>query len=272
LIRRARFNYVAPPCRFARIDNVYLGIEPHKAAELRDLTSTRQRDYNRHGAHEVQVDALNSAPVTFARTLQRFVRQFAADARFYHGLTRAGPGSLALTALRNRGLWLLTSHRIAHFCLRRRNVRSPIWWIARLCKSFGAGFNVLCCRSQFAEDCEIHGVAYLSNHGYLLCSALSIGSGSLIHDRCTFGHSVAGGGAGRPAIGKDVWIGSDCVIAGSLTVGDGATVLPGTVLTFSVLPRAVVKGNPARIVRTDFDNSQLRRSLRIVLDVATDNL
>jgi acetyltransferase-like isoleucine patch superfamily enzyme len=255
-----------------KIDDVHLEIELREAAQLRDLTSTRQRDYNRHSAHEVQVDALNSAPVTFAQALEQFVRQFAADARFYHGLTRARPGSLAWTALRSRGLWLLTSHRIAYFCVRRRNVRSPVWWIARLCKSCGAIFNVLCCRSQFAEDCEIDGVAYLSNYGYLLCSALSIGSGSLIHDRCTFGHSVAAGGGGRPTIGKDVWIGSDCVIAGPLTVGDGATVLPGAVLTFSVPPRAVVKGNPARIVRSDFDNSQLRRSLSIVLDVAADTL
>jgi serine acetyltransferase len=119
-----------------------------------------------------------------------------------------------------------------------------------------------------ADDCEIDGVVYLSNHGYLVCGALSIGAGSLIHHRCTFGHTVAGGGDGRPTLGKDVWIGPDCVIAGPLTVGDGATVLPGSVLTFSVPPRAVVKGNPARIVRTNFDNCELRRSLRIVRDVA----
>jgi serine acetyltransferase len=209
----------------------------------RNIADLWQRDYNRHGAHDAQVDALNSAPVTLARALDRFVGQFAADARFYHGLSRAGRSgavSLAWTALRNQGLWLLTSHRIAHFCLRRRNVRSPAWWIARLCKSFGTGFNVLCCRSQVAEDCEIDGAAYLSNHGYLFCGALSIRAGSLIHDRCTFGHTIAGGGEGRPTIGKDVWIGPDCVIAGSLTVGDGATVLPGSVLTFSVPPRAVV--------------------------------
>ena len=198
-----------------------------------------------------------------------------ADARFYDGLRevrRSGPGTLAWTMLRNRGLWLLTSHRIAHLCLCRRNVRNPLWWIMRLCKSFGAGFNVIFCRSQFAEDCEIDGVAYLSNHGYLFCGALSIGAGSLIHDHCTFGHTVAGGGDGRPTIGKQVWIGPDCVIAGSLTVGDGATVLPGSVLTFSVPPRAVVKGNPARVVRTNFDNSGLRRSLTIVPDVATGNV
>jgi acetyltransferase-like isoleucine patch superfamily enzyme len=198
-----------------------------------------------------------------------------ADARFYDGLRgsgRFGVGSLAWTLLGSRGLWLLTSHRMAHLCLRRRNVRSPLWWITRLCKSLGAAFNVIFCRSQFAEDCEIDGVAYLSNDGYLFCGALTIGAGSLIHDHCTFGHTVAGGGEGRPTIGKDVWIGPDCVIAGPLTVGDGATVLPGSVLTFSVPPRAVVKGNPARVVRTNFDNSGLRRSLAVVADVAADNV
>jgi acetyltransferase-like isoleucine patch superfamily enzyme len=198
-----------------------------------------------------------------------------ADARFYDGLRgsgRFGVGSLAWTLLGSRGLWLLTSHRMAHLCLRRRNVRSPLWWITRVCKSLGAAFNVIFCRSQFAEDCEIDGVAYLSNDGYLFCGALTIGAGSLIHDHCTFGHTVAGGGEGRPTIGKDVWIGPDCVIAGPLTVGDGATVLPGSVLTFSVPPRAVVKGNPARVVRTNFDNSGWRRSLAVVPDVATDNV
>jgi acetyltransferase-like isoleucine patch superfamily enzyme len=54
-------------------------------------------------------------------------------------------------------------------------------------------------------------------------------------------------------------------------VGDGATVLPGSFLTFSVSPGAVVKGNPAVIVRKNFDNSELRRSLTIVPDIATDN-
>jgi acetyltransferase-like isoleucine patch superfamily enzyme len=67
-----------------------------------------------------------------------------------------------------------------------------------------------------------------------------------------------------------VWIGPNCIIVGALSVGDGATVLPNSVLTFSVPAGAVVKGNPARIVRTDFDNSGLRRSLTIVPDVTTE--
>jgi serine acetyltransferase/glycosyltransferase involved in cell wall biosynthesis len=201
-----------------------------------------------------------------------FARQLLADARFYHHLTRPSTGgraALAWTILRNRGLWLLTFHRIGHYCLRRRQVRSPVWWLARVYKGFGSSFSVLFCRSELSEDCEIEGPAYLSNQGYLLCGARSIGSGSLIHDRCTFGYTVADGGEGRPVIGRNVWIGSNCIIAGSLTVGDGATVLPGTFLTFSVPPRAVVQGNPAMVTHRDFDNAPLRRSLTVVKDLAT---
>ena len=202
-----------------------------------------------------------------------FARQLVADARFYHGLTRAGHSgqrSLVWTIVSNRGLWLLTFHRIAHYCVRQRSVRSPVWWFARLCKSIGTCFSVLFCRSAFSADCEISGSIYLSNQGYLMCGARSIGAGSLIHERCTFGYSVAGGDEGRPDIGKHVWIGPNCIIAGSLAVGDGATVLPGSFLTFSVPPGAVVKGNPALIVLKNFDNSALRHSLTVLHDVGTN--
>ena len=213
-------------------------------------------------AHEIAASA-QSAPYSLAR-------QVAADIRFYRGLargSRSGPASLIQTMLCNRGLWLLMFHRIGHFCLRRRNLRSPLWWLARLCKSVGTGFSVLCCRSQVSEDCEIGAGAYLANQGYILCGARSIGTGSLIHDRCTFGFTVVDSAEGRPAIGRNVWIGPNCIIAGSLTVGDGATILPGSFVTFSVSPGAVVKGNPALIVRREFDNSALRSSLTVPSDV-----
>ncbi len=202
-------------------------------------------------------------------------RQLAADARLYARLSLpAGRGrvSLARTLLRNRGVWLLTFHRLAHYCVTQRRSESPLWWLARLCNRFGILFNVIFCRSALSSDCRIEEGVYLSNKGYLMCGARSIGSGSLVHDRCTFGSSVAAGDEARPHIGKQVWIGPNCIIAGALTVGDGATVLPDSFLTFSVPPRAVVQGNPARIVRENFDNSALRRSLAIVHSVpATDD-
>ena len=244
------------------------------------LTSVATQPVPPERSPEVQQPSMASASgvwgqprVPLSQTLHRFAGELLADARFYRALNRvnhSGPGSLVRTMLANRGLWLLMFHRVAHFCLRRRNRRSPVWWIARLCKSIGTCFSVLCCRSQLSEDCEIGAGAYLSNHGYLLCGAHTIGAGSLIHARCTFGRLVDGRGEGRPSIGKNVWIGPNCIIAGELTVGDGATVLPNSVLTFSVPPGAVVKGNPARVVRTCFDNSALRRSLTIVSDVTSE--
>lgn len=200
------------------------------------------------------------------------VRQLLDDARFYQRLQCAGQGktrSVMWTLLSNRGLWLLTFHRVTYYCVRHRDRRTPVWWCARVLQAFGTAFSVLMCRSDLSGDCEIRGPAYLSNHGYLLCGAHSIGGGSLVHDRCTFGYTVARRREGRPVIGRNVWIGPNCVIVGAVTVGDGATVLPGSFLTVNVPPGAVVKGNPAAIIHRDFDNSRLRSSLAIVDDVAT---
>ena len=95
----------------------------------------------------------------------------------------------------------------------------------------------------------------------------AIGSGSIVHDHVTFGLSVANKESGRPRIGKNVWIGPNCIIAGGLEVGDGATILPGTYLNYSIPAGTVVRGNPARVVHENFDNSAIRRSLAIVEDV-----
>lgn len=50
-------------------------------------------------------------------------------------------------------------------------------------------------------------------------------------------------------IGNDVWVGTRVVILPGVTVGDGAIVGAGAVVTKDVPPFAVVGGNPARILR-----------------------
>jgi serine acetyltransferase len=194
--------------------------------------------------------------------VRRFARRLLADARSYETLlqrSRSGSSSMPLRMIiASRGLWLLTFHRISHFCLVHRNVRNPVWWLARVVAALGIGFSVLICRSEILSDCRIGEGIYLADKGYLICGASSIGDGSIIHDHCTIGHAVAGGAGGRPEIGRRVWIGPHCIVAGSISVGDGATLTPGSFVTFNVPPRAVVGGNPARIIRRDFDNSALR--------------
>jgi putative colanic acid biosynthesis acetyltransferase WcaB len=54
-----------------------------------------------------------------------------------------------------------------------------------------------------------------------------------------------------PVIMNNVDVGSNAVIIGDIVIGDGAIIGAGAVVTKSVPARAVVAGNPARIIRID---------------------
>lgn len=54
-------------------------------------------------------------------------------------------------------------------------------------------------------------------------------------------------------IGHDVWIGSSAIILPSvMTIGNGAVIGAGSVITKDVPPYAVVVGNPAKIIKFRF--------------------
>jgi len=50
-------------------------------------------------------------------------------------------------------------------------------------------------------------------------------------------------------IGSDVWIGANCLILPGVTIGDGAVVAGGSIVTKSVEPYNIVAGNPAKVLR-----------------------
>jgi acetyltransferase-like isoleucine patch superfamily enzyme len=52
----------------------------------------------------------------------------------------------------------------------------------------------------------------------------------------------------RVRIGSDVWIGMRAVILAGVTIGDGAIIGAGAVVTEDVPPHCTASGNPARIV------------------------
>lgn len=55
--------------------------------------------------------------------------------------------------------------------------------------------------------------------------------------------------ARRPVvIGDDVWIGPNATILKGVTIGSGAFVEPGSLVTVDVAPRTRVLGNPAQVV------------------------
>lgn len=63
-------------------------------------------------------------------------------------------------------------------------------------------------------------------------------------------------------IGNDCWIGVRVFLAGGVTVGDGAVILSGAVVTKDVPPYAIVGGVPARILRYRYDPETIDFLLR----------
>jgi acetyltransferase-like isoleucine patch superfamily enzyme len=58
-------------------------------------------------------------------------------------------------------------------------------------------------------------------------------------------------------IGRDVWIGANAVVLGGVTIGDGAVVAAGAVVTKDVEAGAIVAGNPARLLRKRAEKAEI---------------
>ncbi|MBU1362388.1 MAG: CatB-related O-acetyltransferase [Gammaproteobacteria bacterium] len=58
---------------------------------------------------------------------------------------------------------------------------------------------------------------------------------------------------GDVVIGNDVWLCSNTIVLSGVTIGDGAIVSAGSVVTKDVEPYSIVAGNPAQHVRWRFD-------------------
>ena len=53
---------------------------------------------------------------------------------------------------------------------------------------------------------------------------------------------------GAVTIGSDAWLGARCVVLHGVTIGDGAIVGAGAVVTKDVAPYTIVAGVPARVI------------------------
>lgn len=62
-----------------------------------------------------------------------------------------------------------------------------------------------------------------------------------------------------PIIGNDVWIGSKATILQGVTVGNGAIIAAGAVVTKDVPPYAIVGGVPAKVIKYRFDEDVRNR-------------
>lgn len=68
---------------------------------------------------------------------------------------------------------------------------------------------------------------------------------------------------GRTTVGNDVWIGAQASIKRGLTIGHGAVVGLGSVVTHDVPPYAIVAGTPAKVFRLRFSEPIVERLLKL---------
>jgi serine O-acetyltransferase len=144
------------------------------------------------------------------------------------------------------GLHALFLHGWAHACW-----RSGFRWLGRLISH----------ASRFLTGIEIHPGATIGrrvfiDHGM----GVVIGEMAEVHDDCTIyqgvtlgGTSLVKGAKRHPTLERGVIVGANACVLGGFTVGEGARVGSGAVVTKPVPPGATAVGNPARIIAAETD-------------------
>ena len=105
---------------------------------------------------------------------------------------------------------------------------------------------------EFKRGCGVSASQLIANVGIEIGEDALIGAGCLICDSDMHEVPLGSGKAiamGPIKIGARAFIGARCIILKGVTIGEGAVVGAGSVVTQDVPPAGLVAGNPAKLVR-----------------------
>jgi serine acetyltransferase len=143
-----------------------------------------------------------------------------------------------------KGMGILLLYRVAHATQLLPRWLTPLGYIY-------IGFYKLL--TELVLGTEIHwrcriGPRARLYHGYglVIHSDVVIGSDVILRHGITIGMKGTSRSDGVPVLGNHVNIGASAIILGKITIGDGATIGAGSVVTRSVRSGCTVVGNPAR--------------------------
>lgn len=88
-------------------------------------------------------------------------------------------------------------------------------------------------------------------------------NGLVLTDRNLINETKTVDGKHPVKIGNDCWIGSYAIIMGGVTIGDGAVVASGAIVTKDVPPFAIVGGIPAKVIRYRYAQDTINSLMQI---------
>jgi acetyltransferase-like isoleucine patch superfamily enzyme len=167
-------------------------------------------------------------------------------------------------------------HRAKLWPKTRLLVESPVWLAGNITMrgSIGAytflrdGVRIAGQVSHIGRFCSLapgvvigdsnHPTEWLSTHSF------QWGEGSWIPSQALRRFNTPPDRKGRRTlIGNDVWIGANAIILPGVTIGDGAIIAAGSVVSRDVPPYAIVGGVPARVIRFRFDEKTIEHLMKI---------
>nr|WP_051668119.1 CatB-related O-acetyltransferase [Deinococcus frigens] len=131
-------------------------------------------------------------------------------------------------------------------------------------------------RGVISSDINVEEYVYIGPRAYI-CPNVTIGRYTLLGP----GVSILGGDhifnnvslptifSGRPStpkttIGRDVWIGYGVIVMAGVTIGEGAIVAAGSVVTRDVPPYEIWGGNPAKLIKERFSGEERINHSKII--------
>jgi serine O-acetyltransferase len=149
------------------------------------------------------------------------------------------------TLFLTQGFWASCVYRVSRAVLARARLLLPLVALAQMLVEIITGISL-------PAACEIGEGLYIGHYGCIILAAgCRIGHNCSLAQNVTIGVAGTGAERGAPVIGNRVFIGAHSVIVGRITVGDDAVICAGSVVSRSIPARAVVMGNPARVVSYD---------------------
>ena len=147
-------------------------------------------------------------------------------------------------------VWAIVTFRLARWVHTARSAAIPRLPLKALV-SLIAVFIDVATNIELPPQVAIGPGLFLPHTGYIVvASNVVIGRHCVITQGVTIGHRSGGSvlSLAGPAIGDRVYIGPGAVILGPISIGDDVLIGANAVVTRSVPDRAVVVGNPARVI------------------------